>query len=355
MYKKHFSHSFSRILVPALVLSGCVLLTGCGKTKSLDLKNMDTGDYIQELVDYKNLSVTVTPRNEVDQDTVEYYIQDVLQNRGELITEGTVANGDTVNIDYAGTIDGEAFDGGTAQGQYLTIGSGQFIDGFEEGLIGVSVGETVDLDLVFPENYYEELAGKAVVFTVTVNGILPQLTDEVACELDEGVNSAAEYRELVENFLNEYSDYIYEADLQDAMADALIAGTVFKDLPDELVDRFEAPLRETYEAEAKEAGMELKEYMSTYYNITDTDTIFRNAALSCTKEGLVLQAIANLEGLNVEDADLDESIDAFVETAEEFENAEDFLEVQDRELTRENIMYQKVYDYLSEIITVSEE
>ncbi len=342
-----------RVFLLALTALTCTFLAGCGNSKVSELKSTDTDRYIETLVDYKNLSVTVAARNEVTADTVDYYIQDVLKNRGELITEGSVKEGDTVNIDYSGTLNGEAFDGGTAQDQYLTIGSHQFIDGFEDGLIGVAVGQTVDLTLTFPENYgATDLAGKETVFTVTVNGILPELNDAIATQLDEGVTTAAEYRELVETFLNEYSDYIYNADLQDAMAQALISGTTFKELPDELLDRFEKPLRDAYEEEAKSAGMEFDEYMSSYYNISDVDSVFREAAKSCAQEGLVLQAIANIEGLNVEDADLDESIEAFVETSDEYEDAEAFLEAQDRELTRENIMYQKVYDYLTGIITI---
>ena len=84
----------------------------------------------------------------------------------EEVTEGTVEEGDTANIDYEGKLDGEAFEGGTAKDTDLEIGSGTFIPGFEDGLVGVKIGDTVDLPLTFPENYTEELAGKDVVFTI---------------------------------------------------------------------------------------------------------------------------------------------------------------------------------------------
>ncbi|MCR4588801.1 MAG: trigger factor [Lachnospiraceae bacterium] len=346
-----------KIISLALAAMACISLAACGSgSDALDLKAIKTDKYIDQLVDYKNLSVSVAARNEVTESTVDYYIQDVLKKNSALVTEGTVKEGDVVNIDYAGYLDGVAFDGGTATDQYLTIGSGQFIDGFESGLVGVAVGETVDLNLTFPENYQaSDLAGKEVVFTVTVNGILGELTDELVATLDEDVTTVAEYRELVNSFLNEYADYIYESDVREALADQLVSGTTFKELSDDLIARFEAPLRETYQKEADEAGMEFAEYMSSYYNITDTDSVFHEAAVSCAKEGLVLQAIANAEGLNVEDADLDESIEAFVESSDDFQNSEEFLEAQDRELTRENIMYTKVYDYLMGVVTITNE
>ena len=106
-----------------------------------------------------------------------------------------VESGDIVNIDYVGKVDGQEFNGGSATGYHLTIGSGTFIDGFEDGLIGKNVGETVDLNLKFPDNYTNntDLAGKDVVFTVTVNSIsrVPELTDEVADSVVEGMTAGA--------------------------------------------------------------------------------------------------------------------------------------------------------------------
>ena len=184
----------------AALLSVC-MLAGCGAkdtgdgtgsgsgagTESTALKDMDVDKYVT-LGEYKGLAVTVDTV-EVDEDEWDslvnnvYYGNITAENGG--ITDRAVETGDTVNIDYEGKKDGVAFDGGTAQGYDLTIGSGSFIDGFEDGLIGVMPGETVDLDLSFPEVYPNnpDLAGQPVVFTVTVNYIQPaqdgQLDDEV--------------------------------------------------------------------------------------------------------------------------------------------------------------------------------
>ena len=135
--------------------------------------NLDNlSDYVQ-LGEYKGIEVTAQDTTVTDED-VETELQSQVENATpiyEEITEGTVADGDVVNIDYEGTLDGVAFDGGTDTDFNLTIGSGQFIDGFEDGLIGKNIGDTVELNLTFPEDYTvnSDLAGQDVVFTVTIN------------------------------------------------------------------------------------------------------------------------------------------------------------------------------------------
>ena len=122
------------------------------------------------LGEYKGITVEKTIEPVTDED-VEQEIQSALESYPVEVTNRSVQEGDTVNIDYVGRIDGEEFEGGSDEGALLKIGSGQFIEGFEDGLIGASKGETRVLDLTFPQNYTEDLAGKAVEFTVTVNTI----------------------------------------------------------------------------------------------------------------------------------------------------------------------------------------
>lgn len=129
--------------------------------------------------DYKGLELSIAKQTEVtDEDVENIAIQTYNQMGAKSNVEKTVVeSGDTVNIDFEGKKDGVAFDGGTSQGYNLTIGSGSFIDGFEDGLIGVNVGDTVDLNLTFPEGYQNaDLAGQDVVFTVTVNFICASTT-----------------------------------------------------------------------------------------------------------------------------------------------------------------------------------
>ena len=146
-----------------------------------------------KLNDYMNMTVELSQDYSVTDEAIQSYIEYLMSQYPsyEVSDKKTVEDGDIVNIDYVGKVDGEEFSGGSATGQHLTIGSGTFIDGFEDGLIGVNVGDTVDLNLKFPDTYTNntDLAGKDVVFTVTVNSIdtekemtYDDLTDEYVSE-----------------------------------------------------------------------------------------------------------------------------------------------------------------------------
>lgn len=163
-----------------------------------------------KLCDYKNVKVGKSTEN-VDEDSHNSAINNILKSfsTSEKVEEGQVKDGDVVNIDYKGTIDGQEFEGGTASGQDLTIGSNSFIEGFESGLIGANVGDTVTLNLTFPENYSNttkindeevSLAGKAVTFEVKINYITvtntPELTDDFVKEHSEDYGDATTVEEL---------------------------------------------------------------------------------------------------------------------------------------------------------------
>lgn len=177
-----------KICVTAAVLSASLLLTACGNKEYL--KNIKAEKYVT-LGEYKGITATAE-KQEVTDELVEELIADsYLAAKAEKlpVTGRTVQEGDVVNIDFAGYRDGVAFEGGTAAGFDLTIGSGQFIAGFEEGLIGANIGDQLSLDLKFPDYYpgNPDLEGQPVVFEVTVNSIAesknPELTDELVEEL----------------------------------------------------------------------------------------------------------------------------------------------------------------------------
>ena len=173
-----------RIICLALIFCfvlGC--LAGCGEKR--EMFNVKLEDHV-ELTDYKSIVIDKTSKEYTDyfNRIFESYVSSA--QAYDKLTEGTVKDGDTVNIDYTGKKDGVAFEGGTAQGQNLVIGSKSFIDGFETGLIGKKIGDTVNLNLTFPQNYQStELAGKAVVFTVKINYVqaLPEKNEETAKKL----------------------------------------------------------------------------------------------------------------------------------------------------------------------------
>ena len=190
-----------------VILAICLIATafaGCEKKSKRLLYNVNLEDYVT-LGEYKNIPV------DMSSDTLKGYIDDLAKSDIENseayaeVKNGKVKNGDIANIDYKGTKDGVAFEGGTAEGYDLEIGSNSFIEGFEDGLIGVAIGDTVDLDLTFPEGYQsEELAGKAVVFTVKVNSVKrPKEAKEAFSDL--GFKSWAAYeKDLKERAAKQY-------------------------------------------------------------------------------------------------------------------------------------------------------
>ena len=203
-----------------LILSLILSLTGCGGTggsagnaggaaaaSQSENSALDTADLskLVTLGQYKNLELSVNSAK-VTQEDIDAQIENALSSEAEQVevTNRAVKEGDIVNIDYEGKKDGVAFDGGTAQGYDLTIGSGTFIDGFEDGLIGAKIGDTLDLNLTFPENYgAAELAGQDVVFTVKVNSIkeekLPELTDELAKKINPEVKNVDEFKAYIKD------------------------------------------------------------------------------------------------------------------------------------------------------------
>ncbi len=223
-------------------------LTADGKIDGVDVSSLVT------LADYENISVPAVEVS-ITEEEVDNTINATLTSHKKLSTDADleIADGDTVNIDYVGTVDGVEFEGGNSggTGYDLTIGSGSFIDNFEEQLIGHKPGEEVTVNVTFPEGYSDELGGKEASFAVTVNGIMvtPELTDEFVAEnlTDEGVSTAAEYRAKVEN------DY-YEEHLGEYLTNYVVENSTVSSYPKDYLNAVKSLTK--YE----------DEYMMDYYN-----------------------------------------------------------------------------------------
>lgn len=255
-----------------LAAAAVVSLAGCGQTKSLAyLKNIKASDYVELSDDYSHVTVEVPAETEVTDEMVENTINYKLSSSAayqEVTDHDTVKKGDTVNIDYTGTKDGKEFSGGSAKDYDLTIGSGSFIDGFEDGLIGHKKGENVTLNLTFPKDYSNtDLAGQDVVFKVTINKIeklvTPELTDEWVAEQNiDGVSTVDEFRDYTKKQMQSYYDDSHKSDIQEAIVKKLLKSCTFvKDPPAEMVQRYYDNMVQSYSQQLSQSyGIDLDTY-----------------------------------------------------------------------------------------------
>ncbi len=362
--------SFNKTIACALALSMTVALAACGEKEYTiaDLPTMDAGKYVT-LPEYKGLQVTVAAKTEIDDATVAYYIQNKMNDDEQFHDVTTIVeDGDMVNISYVGMIDGVAFDGGTADNQLLVIGSDSYIDGFEDGLIGSPAGETVSLDLTFPENYGSaDLAGQDCTFTVTVNYVVADLTDDNVSLVDADFTEAEAYKAAVKELLQSYVDYQYEYTLKSSIASKLLEGCTFEELPESLLASFREDLVGTLTEAAQSMDTTMEAYMEAYYGVTsDTlESTLDTMAEQYAQEGIALQAIADLEGITVTDEEVQENLakqkettseSATAETAADETGASDASVDETDEFTdvRTNLMYDKVYDLLTENAVITE-
>lgn len=319
------------------------------------LSGINVADYVT-LGEYKGIEVSVDAPVVTDE-YLDSYIDYVLQSNMVTteITDRPVEEGDIVNIDYEGKIDGVAFDGGTAQGYDLTIGSGTFIDGFEDGLIGAETGETVDVNVTFPENYQgEEVAGKDAVFTVTVNSIsvetLPELTDEFVQGLDVGVNTVEEYRQYAYDLLMEEEQATHDSNAEIAVLEAVMAGSQIQDPPEDMTNRYYNRIIDNMTYYASLYGYDLETFLSMQG--TSEDAI-RESAAQAGQEIIVMQAIADAEGLSVTDEELDAEIETNAGSLG-YDDVEEYRASLDVEGYREYMMSEKVLNFLLENAVVTE-
>ncbi|MFA9463646.1 MAG: trigger factor [Velocimicrobium sp.] len=308
-----------KLVVATLIMSMVAALVGCGKKEEKSSTLTDATKAVT-LGDYKGLSLEV---EEVTPEAVVEYINTNLLSPNaayEQIKEGTIKDGDMVNINYAGKIDGTAFEGGTDDseaGSNLQIGSNTFIDGFEKGLIGVKVGDTLDLNLTFPKDYgKDELNGKDVVFTVTVNyicgdQITPELTDDfVASNTD--YKSVDDYKAYVKDTLTKTN----QTDAETNLWKKAVGNATISEYPQEDVDAALSSMLNYYTSMSSYYGMDLDTILSYYGTTQDTfNDDMLDTAKNIVAEKMVALAIANTENVKITDdlynAKLDEYVSSY--------------------------------------------
>lgn len=348
-------------------MAAIMLATGCGakdntadtaaqsaEAESAEAGTGETEEYVAEgsitLGEYKNVPVTVV-KPSVSDEELNARIETVL---GGYTTWDAVdraaADGDRVNIDYKGLKDGVAFDGGTAEGYNLVLGSDSFIDGFEDGLIGAKTGEKRDLNLTFPEDYQaEDLAGQDVVFEVTVNEVAekhtPELNDAFVAENFPELGTVDAYKaDLRQQMLDskqEQSDQQRDAQLLAAIVDSSEITCATDD-----VDEFYNQQMDYYTTMAGLYGMELGDYASLMGMDEDSfRTEVRSLSEQSVKQQMVLEEIAKKEGLKVEDGDREALAEEYKDM---YESLDAMIEQAGEENVDNTIIFQKALDLIVE-------
>lgn len=267
------------------------------------------------LGEYKGLEV-----EELDTTVSEEDVQkelEALQNRhAELVVkeEGTAVLGDTVVIDFEGFVDGEAFEGGKGENHSLELGSGSFIPGFEEQLVGVAAGESKDVEVTFPEEYHAaELAGKPAVFKTTVHEIkgkeLPALDDEFAKDVDDEVETLDALKEKIKTRLEDSKKHEAEHNLQDTVVEKA-AENAQVELPEVMIDNEVNRLLQDFEQRLQMQGMNLQ----LYYQFSGQDEEALREQMKADAEKnvrvrLTLEAIAKAENLEVSEEDVNAELE----------------------------------------------
>lgn len=343
------------ILILAVMLVTAV--GGCAKESKRPF-DYDLSKYI-ELGQFTGIEYKyeVAP---VDDAAIDAYIESKMAEKGygekKEITNRAIRSGDVVNIDFAGTIDGVAFEGGSAKNFDLTIGSKTLIDGFEDGLIGLKKGEKKDLNLKFPENYgKDDLKGKDVVFAVTVNKITgtvyPELTDTIAAELSDK-KTKAEYLELVKEELAKSNEQAAVDAKESEIWKKIVENVKVKSLPEKEIEKYKKLLIESYDSISQQQyGITYEEYLkqATGKGFDDPEIAdnLKIQAESAVKEYMTIVAIARDQDLDISDTEYYEAVDKYAKQ-NGYSSSKQFLEAVDEGQFYLSLLIGKVMDFVVE-------
>jgi trigger factor len=271
------------------------------------------------LGEYKGLEVEEQDTTVTDED-VDAELKNLQERQAELVVveDGTIENGDTAVFDFEGFVDGEAFEGGKAENYSLEIGSGQFIPGFEEQLVGLKAGEEKDVEVTFPEEYHaENLAGKPATFKVKVHDIkrkeLPALDDEFAKDANEEVETLEELKTQLKEKLQKDKDHQAEHATRDTLVEKASENATI-DIPEAMINTEVDRMLQEFEQRLQAQGMNLEMYFQ--FSGQDEEAMreqFKTDAAKRVRVNLTLEAIAIAENLEATDEDVDKEIEKMAE------------------------------------------
>ncbi len=307
-----------------------------------------------ELGEYKGVEVKKAEVSVTDED-VENELKRVAERNARIITveDRPVQSGDIVNIDFEGFVDGKAFEGGKAQGYSLTIGSGEFIPGFEDQLIGAKTGDEVEVNVTFPEDYRnEELAGKQAQFKVKINEIkfkeLPVLDDEFAKDISE-FDTLEEYKKDLKEKLLHAAEHRAEHENEDNVVSKVVENAKV-DIPQVMIESQIDRIIYDFDLRLRYQGLDLKRYLEIMG--MDVETFRKQFAERAEKEvktQLVIEKIGQVENITVSDEDVEAEIKKMAESYKQSE--EDFkkhLREEDIQYIKKDLVFRKTVDFLVE-------
>lgn len=310
-----------------------------------------------KLGDYKDLEVSVEATKEVTDAEVDEKVERERNNLAELIIKEDAAElGDTVVIDFVGSVDGAEFDGGKGDNFSLELGSGQFIPGFEDQLVGAKAGETVEVNVTFPENYQaEDLAGKDAKFVTTVHEVkakeVPALDDELAKDIDEEVETLDELKAKYRKDLEAAKEIAYDDAVEGAALELAVANAEIVELPEEMVhDEVHRAMNE-FMGNMQRQGISPEMYFQlTGTTEEDLHKQYEADADKRVKTNLVIEAIAKAEGFEASDEEIEKEInDLASEYNMEVEQVRNLLSA---DMLKHDIAMKKAVDVVTSTVKV---
>ena len=307
-----------------------------------------------ELGKYKGVKIDKIETDVTDEEVdKEIEKEREANSRTITVTDRPVKDKDMTIIDFEGFVDGEAFEGGKGENYHLTIGSGSFIPGFEDQLIGAKIDEETEVKVTFPEDYHaEELKGKDAVFKVTVHEIkekeLPDLDDEFASEVSE-FDTLKEYKEDVRKKLLEKKETEARRQREDAVIEAIVKDSRM-DIPDAMIDTQTRQMAQDYAGRLQQQGLTLDQYFK--FTGMDMDKFLeqmRPGAQKRIESRLVLEAVAKAENFEISDEEFDHEIDRMAEMYQmEADKLKDLMGDYEKDQIIEDLKIQKAVDYVTE-------
>lgn len=303
-----------------------------------------------ELGEYKGVEIEKVSA-EVTEEDIEAEIKKVQeQNAREVTVDRPAENGDTVMIDYEGSVDGELFEGGSAEGYGLVLGSGSFIPGFEDQLVGASAGADVDVHVTFPEAYHaEDLAGKEALFKVKVHEVkakdYPIVDDEFAQDVSD-FDTLEEYKEDLKKNLAEKKVQEAKAEKQQKVMDVVVANAKM-DIPEAMVRKSTDDMMNQYAQELGAQGLSMDVYFK-YTGMTPQQLVeqLKPQALANIKNRLVLDAIVAAENIEITDEEIEAEIQRLAESWNM--EADKVREYMDTDLMRNDMSAQKALEMITD-------